>query len=134
MRGTKSKLSFDSIARSNNPTKTMIEKQQSPAQKPVRTSDIATSIGVNVPMVGTPTTFRIKTTTKMPSGKTISHFNIFCSKSGKLYTEKENKFPVDVSFERCSAIANEDVTDLKTEKRTLEFAPPSTSRSETSPH
>ena len=84
IRGTSSKFSRVSKVRIKSPSKIISEKQIKPDQKPVRTNDIATSIGVNVPIVGIPTTLRNNTTNKMPNGKIISHFNVFCSKVGKL--------------------------------------------------
>lgn len=51
IRGTRSRLSFDSPARISSPTPRITEKQISPGQKPVLTSDMAISIGVKVPIV-----------------------------------------------------------------------------------
>ena len=81
--GTKRRFKCDKSARKSSPTAIMTEKPAKPAQKPVLTSDMAISIGVNVPIVLIPTTLRIKTTIRMPKGKTVSHFKAFCSSRGR---------------------------------------------------
>ena len=84
MRGTSNKLSFESKNLNPKPILTMSAKQPSPERRPVSTNAIEINIGVKVPMVLMPITFLKITTSKMASGKTISHLRAFCCSIGKL--------------------------------------------------
>ena len=94
--GTNSKFNFESKHLNKSPKMMMDVKQNNPYSSPVCTSDKDISMGVNVPIVLTPTIFLKTTTIRMDRGNIVNHLSVVCSDIGKEYIEK-SKIPLFLS-------------------------------------
>ena len=72
----------------NSPTTTTIRKLITPGTSCVCRNASAISTGMNVPDVLRPTSVRNTTTTSAPMGSSMISLNMFCSSTGRLYSDR----------------------------------------------